>query len=209
MWPGGPLQDLSRPGVPSRCPKGPSPPPWGTRLWLDPAPWAWRLASTRSALASWLLTEVWERLVLVQTSGPTEQRPAQEMFEDAKVVLDAIRREAEARGARSYATLLPWSGMRLPPDHERWVRAQARGWAEVLAASGFETLDLTDALETVTDPPVPGVYVSDDPPDGHFGPVGFAMIHDRFAPWILLRLTQQDPVRPPPSPSRGPAAPRE
>lgn len=191
-WCGGPLVDLDAPGLPSRCPDGPvALPPW-RRLWWDPAPFAWRWTAAGSALSNVLLQRLWEPIPHWLGMLPMNSGDEDLLFRRADGVLAALQAEARRRGVPFAATLLPWSGMRLDATGQQRIGMHTRRWRELLAGRGVPTLDLTDVLSDVTDPPVPGVYVSDDPPDPHYGPEGYRRVYEAMQPWVAEQL---GPVR--------------
>ncbi len=179
----GPLLEATSPGLPDRCADGPHDLPLWRRARWDPAPWALRAAARRSALAH----GVWEgalgalhrRLGARPVAPPSEGRWARADLVLAALVAEAARREVPLK-----ATLLPWSGLRPTPPLRAELVAETEGWRAALARHGIDMLDLTDALADVTDPQVPGVYVSDSPPDGHLGPEGARRLAARVGAWL-------------------------
>jgi len=210
-----PLVDFDAEGVPTTCPDAPrAMPPWRRVPW-DPAPFAWRRLASTSALANVLLQRLWEPLPHWLGTQDLNDGSMQAMFHRADRVVGALVAEGRRRGVPVYATLLPWEGIRPDARYREELHAHTEAWRGILARHGVPTLDLIDLFDGTTDPPVPGIFASDDPPDPHFGPEGFRRVHAAMAPWVTRRLSEDGVpqgegagLRPPPAlPEAPPAQP--
>lgn len=197
------------PGLPTRCPDAPRPLSWSRRIPWDPAPYAWRWLAARSALANLLLQRLWEPLPHWLGTQDLNDGSMEVMFHRVGLVLSALKAEADRRGVPLFATLLPWEGMRPDDRYRAELQAHTEAWRVALVDHDIPTLDLIRLFDGRVDPPEPGVFAGDDPPDPHFGPKGFEAVFEAMKPWMDTQLAREGvpPVRPPPSPPRGPAGP--
>lgn len=192
-----PLLGLEDPDLPSLCVDGPRDLPWRRRLAWDPSPYLHRWLSTRSALFH-QLQEVWWSPMAFRLGPLTVIATPEVAYGRAEPVIGQLVTEAHTRGVPLFATLLPWSGVRPQDEPTRdHLRRDSEAWREILTHHQIPFLDLTDSLADRTDPPVPGVYASDTPPDPHFGPLGFQRIYELMRPWVEQQLAamerDQDP----------------
>lgn len=193
------LLDYDQPGLPTRCPDGPEDLPLHRRAAWDPSPYLHRQLARVFAVAGALEQHLWQRLPFWLGA-----RPGYPVHEDAmpraRQVLAELHATAAAKSIPLHATLLPWSGLRPDAAYREELAQVTRDWREALLDLGIPTLDLTDALEDHTDPPQPGVYLSDAPPDPHFDVVGFRLLDATLRPWALDALEREAPPAPPTQP---------